>query len=132
MQNTKFWLKITSFGILVWLVPFVTGFFFVDETGNFTINEAIAKSIFLLVGALVGAVLIFRLFRQIDEAHLRWGITIGCVWMVTNWLLDILILLPLSGDSIPVWFGTIGARDFSMLITGALVGFVAQHFVGKN
>ena len=131
-NNSRLWLKIIGFGILVWIVPFVTGFFFVDQAGNFTIDIFIAKSIFMIIGAIVGAFLIYRLFKQINENYLRWGITIGLVWMITNWLLDIIILLPLSGDSITQWFGAIGVRYLSILITGILVGSIAQHFANRN
>ena len=128
LSKRALWTRIVGFGGLVWLLPFVAGFFVIDRTGQYTIDIFVAKSMFMLIGSIVGAYLLFRLFKRINDSFLRWGILIGASWMTINWILDIVILLPLSGDSIATWFGAIGVRYLNMLIVGVLVGAVAQHF----
>jgi len=60
------------------------------------------------------------------------GVVIGVVWMVINWLLDIMILLPMNGQGIEEWFGAVGLRYFMMLIMALLAGAVAREFAGKR
>lgn len=123
--------KVVGFGFLVWLIPFVAGFFLVDQNGNFTVDPFIAKSVFLVIGSLVGAICLYRVYGSINQDHLRWGVVIGIVWMVISWVLDVVILLPLSGDSIGQWFGAIGVRYVSMLFVAVLVGAVAQRMANR-
>lgn len=47
------YLKTVLFGFLLWLIPFITGFLFVDPSGNFLIPEMFFKSIMIVVGGLV-------------------------------------------------------------------------------
>ena len=131
LADKKLAAKVLGYGVLVWLIPFVAGFFMVDQSGNFTVDPFIAKSVFMVIGSFVGAVCLYRLFGSINQDYLRWGVIIGIVWMVINWLLDILILLPLSGDSVGQWFGAIGVRYFSMLFVAVLAGAVAQRMADR-
>jgi len=121
-------IRTAIFGVIVWLIPFASGFFVIDQSGNFTVDIFIAKSMFLLIGNLVGAVLIFVLFSSIKGRYIASGVAIGVIWMIINWLLDILVLLRLSGDTISAWFGSVGVRYFSMLIMAVLVGAIARKF----
>ena len=41
------YLKIVLFGFILWLVPFIVGFLFVDAKGNFLIPETFFKSIMI-------------------------------------------------------------------------------------
>jgi hypothetical protein len=45
------YLKIVLFGFILWLVPFIAGFFFIDAKGNFLIPETFFKSIMIVVGS---------------------------------------------------------------------------------
>ncbi len=124
-SNTALTVRIVLFGFVIWLVPFLAGWGMVDETGQFTMEVSTAKTIFMLIGAVLGAYLIVRLFRLIDRDYWRWAWTIGIVWMGISWVLDIAVLLPLSGETIGEWFAATGARYFTILIMALLAAAVA-------
>lgn len=50
-------------GFILWLIPFIVGFLFVDAKGNFLIPETFFKSIMIVVGSLVGVILAVRYFK---------------------------------------------------------------------
>ena len=83
------YLKIVLFGFLLWLIPFIAGFPFVDASGNFLIHETFFKSIMIVVGGLVGVTLAVIYFREIGKDHVREGVTIGVVWLMINLGLDL-------------------------------------------
>ena len=124
-SNTALTTRIVLFGFLIWFVPFFAGWFMVDETGQFRMEVSTAKTIFMLIGAVLGAFLIVRLFRLIDGDYWRWAWIIAVVWMVMSWALDIAILLPLSGETVGEWFPATGARYFSILVMALLAAAVA-------
>ena len=51
--------KIVLFGIIVWLVPFLAGFPFIDQEGNFIISETFFKSIMIVIGGIIGVILAY-------------------------------------------------------------------------
>ena len=56
--------KMVLYGFILWLVPFITGFLFVDISGNFLIPETFFKSIMIVEGNLIGVILAVRYFRE--------------------------------------------------------------------
>lgn len=62
----------------------------------------------IVVGAAVGAALLVLWFRGVHEKYYREGVTVGILWLIINWALDIAILLPLSGSSTSSWFTDTG------------------------
>ena len=57
----------------------------------------------IVVGSAVGVALLVLWFREVHENYLKEGITVGIIWLIITWALDIAILLPLSGDSPMTW-----------------------------
>jgi uncharacterized membrane protein YpjA len=59
------------------------------------------------------------------------GVIIGIAWLAINWLLDIMILLPLSGMTINTYFAQIGLRylviPFMSIAIGYSVEIQVQH-----
>ena len=129
---TSLTVRIVLFGLVIWIVPFLAGWGMVDETGQFRMEVSTAKTIFMLIGAVLGAYLIVRLFALIDRDHWRWAWTIAIVWMVISWVLDIAILLPLSGETIGEWFAATGARYFTILVMALLAAAVATGRAGGS
>jgi hypothetical protein len=64
------YLKIVLFGFILWLVPFIAGFFFIDAKGNFLIPETFFKSIMIVVGSLVSVILAVRYLTDIGLRYL--------------------------------------------------------------
>jgi len=86
------YLKIVLFGFLIWLIPFIASFLFMDQSGNFLIHKTFFKSIMIVVGGLVGVTLAVTYFKEIGTDHVKEGITIGVVWLVINLGLDLVLV----------------------------------------
>ncbi len=122
------YLKIVLFGFLIWLIPFIAGFPFVDQTGNFLIPETFFKSIMIVVGGLVGVTLAVTYFKEIGTDHVKEGITIGVVWLVINLGLDlVLVSMGFFPMTVTQYFADIGLRYLSMPIYTIGMGYALKQ-----
>lgn len=96
------------YGFLAWLVPFVASFFFYTSEGKLTIDVFLFKSIMLLVGSVTLAFLLVSYFKKINSSYFKEGILVGLIWFGINILLDLVVLIPMSGMSIADYFTRIG------------------------
>ena len=118
----KKYLKITAYGFLAWLVPFLSAFFFYTREGKLNIDIFLFKTIMIIVGSITGAILLVYYFKKVGEKYLQEGIVIGVIWFCLNILLDMAILLPMSKMPIPDYFTQIGLRYLVMPAMSIAVG----------
>lgn len=117
----KNFLMIILFGFIAWLVPFVASFLFYTKDG-LTIDIFLFKSIMIVVGSITAAVLLILYFKRITSHFAREGILVGALWFAINILLDLLILLPMSGMSVAEYFTRIGIGYLSIPAMAIAVG----------
>ena len=115
------------YGFLAWLVPFVTAFFFYSKEGGLVIDIFLFKTIMIVVGAIVGAFLLVSYFKRIRANYLMEGIIVGITWFIINIVLDILILIPMSGMALPGYFAEIGLRYLVMPVMSIMVGAALEN-----
>jgi hypothetical protein len=118
----KKYLRTGIYGFLAWLIPFVTAFFFYTKEGRLTIDIFLFKSIMIVVGSVSAAFLLISYFKKISSGFLREGIIVGIVWFGLNIALDLLVLVPISGMTIPDYFAQIGLRYLAMPAMSIAVG----------
>jgi hypothetical protein len=110
-------------GALVWLVPFAVSCLFVDpKTGQFTIDRDWFRVVMMSCGSATALYATAKVAPQNAKA----GWICAAQFLVVNWLLDLLVLVPLMASSggkkvgvmpggaawvatVPVWFKEIGA-----------------------
>ena len=117
----KKYFKNILFGFLAWLIPFAVSFFFYSKEG-LSIDIFLFKSIMIVIGSISAAILLVLYFKKINTAFLKEGIIVGIVWFSINILLDLLILLPMSGMSITGYFTQIGIRYLVMPVMSIMLG----------
>jgi hypothetical protein len=117
------------FGFLSWLIPFLASIPFYSSQGVLLVDVFLFKSIMIVVGSLVGTVLMVWLFLRIREGYLREGILIGFTWLIINWVMDWLVLLPMSGMDVSTYFSQIGIRYLVIPIIAVSMGFVLERSV---
>ncbi|MDP2218045.1 MAG: hypothetical protein Q8J68_12250 [Methanolobus sp.] len=93
-----------------WLIPFLASFLFYTREGELTIDIFLFKSIMIVVGSITAAFLLVSYFRNIGADYLREGVILGLTWFGINILLDLLVLIPMSGMSLADYFAQIGLR----------------------
>lgn len=115
-------LRNVFYGLFVWLIPFVVSVFFYKGEGELTINIFLFKSIMIVTCSFTAAILLVSYFKHIDSGFLGEGITVGVAWLAISLLLDLLVLIPMSGMSVMDYFAQIGLRYLSIPAMTIAVG----------
>lgn len=120
------YLKCGFFGLLTWLVPFLLSFLFYSENEGLLIDIFLFKSIMIVVSGLVGVSLLILYFKDIKKDYLIEGIFVGVSWLIINLILDILILIPMSGMTYLTYFSQIGLRYLIIPTISISMGFLLK------
>lgn len=120
-------LKIALFGFLTWLIPFVVSFFFYSKEGQPLIDIFLFKSIMIVVGSLTAASLLVLYFRGLKKDYLKEGVIVGLAWFAINIIMDLAVLVPMSGMSIGGYFAQIGLRYIIIPTMSTAMGYVADN-----
>jgi len=115
------------YGFLAWFIPFVASFFFYTREGELTIDIFLFKSIMIVVGTFSAAFLLVSYFKKINVDYFKEGIIVGLTWFGINILLDLLILIPMSGMSIADYFIQIGIRYLAIPAMSIAVGTALEN-----
>ncbi|PJZ46859.1 hypothetical protein [Leptospira brenneri] len=116
-----------GYGFLSWFLPFVISIFFFSKEGTLQIDLFLFKTIMVVVGSLSGCFLLYKYFLHIDSQFFKEGFIVGLSWISFNWILDILILLPMSKMPIDLYFIQIGFRYFSLLFFAIAMGSILER-----
>jgi hypothetical protein len=119
-------------GLITWIVPFVTAFFFMDKSGSLSINVFLFKTIMILTGGITGAIALILFFKKIESAYFKQGFITGTVWFFINIVLDLFMLIPMSKMSYPDYFMQIGLRYLMIPIMALLVGYLLETKSSKS
>lgn len=120
------YLKCGFFGLLTWLVPFFLSFLFYSETTGLLIDIFLFKFIMIVVSGLIGVSLLIMYFKDIKKDYLVEGIFVGVSWLIINLILDILILIPMSGMTYLTYFSQIGLRYLIIPTISISMGFLLK------
>lgn len=99
--------RLLLLGLLTWTVPFVVAFAFYDRQGQLATSYGLFKSTMVVVSGLTGCFALYRYMSKIETGFIRHAWIAGLVWLALNLLLDILILIPMSGMSFKEYLTTI-------------------------
>lgn len=128
----KKYLIILFYGLLAWAIPFVASMFFYDKDGGLLTDIFLFKSIMIVVGTLSAAFLLVLYFRKVKEGFLKESVVVGVLWLIINYILDFIVLLPLSGMEVSEYFVQIGIRYLNIVIITVLVGYLLEITIKKN
>lgn len=120
------WKKALGYGLVTWIIPFAVAIPFYGADGNVRVDIHLFKSIMIVLATLVGCVLLVKYFKGVTQEYVKTGCRIGSLWFALNILLDVLILLPLSGMSFGDYFAQIGLRYLMIPIIATAFGYILQ------
>jgi len=115
--------RLMGFGLLSWLVPLLASFLFYGPEGALSIDYDLFKSLMVVVGSGAGAALLVLYYRHIHGNYIVEAWIVGIGWLLLNWILDLLFLLPFSHQGPGEYFMQIGLRYLSILFTSLAVGY---------
>jgi len=78
------------------------------------------------VGSVVAVFLLLVYFKSVEKYFVKEGIIVGVVWLVINWVLDIVVLVPMAGWSLSTYFAQIGLRYLVMPIMSIAIGYAIE------
>jgi uncharacterized membrane protein YpjA len=116
------YLKVVLYGFVAWLIPFVASFLFYTSEGTLTVDVRFFKCVMVVIGTATAAVLLVSYFKKIDSSYLKEGIVVGLIWFAVNILLDVVILIPMSGMTLTDYFMNIGLGYLAMPAMSIMVG----------
>jgi len=121
------YLRNVLYGFLAWLIPFAASLLFYTREGRLTIDVFLFKSIMIVVGSVSAGFLLVSYFKTINADHLRESVFIGLAWFFINIALDLLVLVPMSGMSVPDYFAQIGLRYLVIPAMSITVGMALKN-----
>ena len=102
---------------LSWLIPFAASFAFFGPGGVLWMPFTLFKSLMVVVGGAAGLWLMLRALRGgPPSAHA--GLWIALLFLAFNLVLDVAVLLPLTGMGLLTWFYDIGLRYLLLPVMG--------------
>ncbi|MBI3622238.1 MAG: hypothetical protein HY208_08650 [Nitrospirae bacterium] len=116
-------LKKIGYGVILWAIPYVTAIPLLPLMRS---DLLFFKAIMVVEGLIVGAILAVLYFLKVQKDFLREGIVLGTTWMVVNWMLDYVALLPFTKMSLARYFMEIGVEYIGMTILTVAIGYVLQ------
>ncbi|AOP34920.1 hypothetical protein A0128_14340 [Leptospira tipperaryensis] len=122
----QYLVRILSYGFLVWLIPFAVAIPFYSRDGILLTDLFLFKTVMLLVGSLTGSLLLASLAVKVAGKVLSTLLFAGFVWLVINWGLDFLILIPMSKMSVSDYFIQIGLRYLPIMIVAFSIGWAVD------
>ena len=111
---------------LTWLVPFVCAIPFYGKDG-LLIDQQLFKSLMIVVGSITAAILIVWCFRSVENNYTREAVVTGIVWLLANWVLDLIVLVGLLGMALPDYATQIGLRYLVIPVMVIAAGVVAEE-----
>jgi hypothetical protein len=120
------YLKIALYGFVGWLIPFLASFPFYTRDGVLRVDIYLFKSLMIVVGTLVAAILLIKYFKKVKANYVNEGITVGLIWFLIFIVLDLVVLVPMSGMNYNDYFVQIGLRYLAVPIISTTVGVVLQ------
>ena len=117
----KKFLKITFFGLLLWVIGFVIGFVIWPIHDS---NFMLFKTIMIVLSILSGMILLIIYFNKVQGDYLKEGIIVGINWLVVNLLLDLLVLVLMLKTPAGQYFIEVGIRYLDIPIITNGVGFL--------
>ncbi|KAF5090127.1 hypothetical protein [Methanoculleus horonobensis] len=128
-MNAASGVKLVGFGLLTWILPFLISIPLYSPEGEPLYDIFLVKSILLVFSAALGTFLILVYFRDVHARFIWEGALLGGVWLLINWVLDALILLPVSGMDAGTYMAEIGLRYLMIPIIAVGIGYAVEQAV---
>ncbi len=130
---TEIWRRRLIAGFLTWLIPFIASVPFYDKSGTLLIDYVLFKSIMVVVGGVSAAILMVWFFRLVTKTFTREAVITGFVWLIMNWVLDLIVIVGVLRMSPITYTIEIGLGYLMIPAIVIAAGIIADNAVaGKN
>ena len=130
MPLTPIWRRRFIGAFLTWLIPFLAAIPFYGP-GGLLIDQQLFKSLMIVIGSITAAILIVWCLRPVEKNFTHEAIITGIVWLLANWVLDLIVLVGLLGMTLPDYATQIGLRYLVIPVMVIVAGVVTDE-AGKR
>jgi hypothetical protein len=123
-MHTPAWLPTTGYGVVAWAIPYITSLALLPLIRS---DPALFKTIMVVEGSLVGALLAVVYFETVRHDYVREGLLLGATWIVVSWILDFAGVMPFVEMTPARYFVEIGFEYLAMLASPAAIGLVLDR-----
>jgi uncharacterized membrane protein YpjA len=109
-----------GYGMIVWAVPYATSLTMLPLIQR---DPIFFGTIMIVEGSIVGTAVAIAYFQHVPHPDAREGFILGAVWMVENWLLDFVGVVPFTHTTLTRYFMEIGLRYMPMIAIATAIGY---------
>jgi peptidoglycan/LPS O-acetylase OafA/YrhL len=120
----KAWGRRIGYGIILWALLYAAAIPLLPLAQN---SEAAFKATIFCIASIVGGIFVTLYFSSVERDFLKEAITLAITWIIVNWALDVVALLPFTHQTIPQYFFEIGIEYLGMLGTILPVGYLLDQ-----
>lgn len=120
--------KKIGYALILWVIPYVTA---IPMMPLMQTDLVLFKTIMIVESSILAAILAAMYFEGVKKNYLEEGIMLGVIWIVINWILDFVGLLPFSKMPLDRYFLEIGLRYTVGLSLTVSIGYVLSRKI-KN
>ncbi len=128
-MSTKAIVRRIGYGVVLWALLYAAAIPLLPLAKS---DVAAFKAAMATLGTLVGGAFSGYYFLGIERDYLREAIVTAVTWMIVNWLLDVVALLPFTHQSVPQYFSEIGIEYLGMLGPLIAIGYVLEKKLGSS
>lgn len=120
----KQWGKRIGFGIVLWAVTYAASIPLLPLKET---SPDGFKSLVISIASVLSAVITVIYFMGVKENYLRESFVVALAWLVVNWLLDFVALLPFTGQTLPQYFLEIGLSYIGFMAPVLAIGYLLDR-----
>ena len=118
--------QIGIFGFIIWVIPFGVAFCFLTDSGTMSIDKIALNTFLLLITTIIEVILTALYLTKLKDNFVKESIWLGLSWVALNWLLDIIVWVPLAKLNYIEYFTDIGLRYLTIPMITIMAGFILQ------
>ena len=120
----KEWAKRIGFGIILWAVTYAASIPLLPLSQS---DPQAFKSLVIAVSTILSSIITVIYFRSIASKYFREAILVAITWVIVNWALDFVALLPFTHQTLPQYFLEIGLAYIGFMAPILAVGYLLDR-----
>ena len=122
-EGMKEWGKRIGFGIILWAVAYAASIPLLPLAQT---DPSAFKSLVISVASVLSSIITVVYFLGIRANYLRESFVVAAVWLVVNWVLDFVALLPFTHQTLPQYFLEIGLSYIGFMAPIIAIGYLLE------
>ena len=120
-ERMKAWSTRIGFGIILWTVTYAASIPLLPLSQS---DPSAFKSLVIALSTVLSSIITVVYFQSVPARYLREAGIVAITWVLTNWMLDLVALLPFTHQTLPQYFLEIGLSYIGFMAPIIAVGYL--------